>query len=169
MSSDKFTASLQFICNQLYVKTHYIQRLNVYTPVTYKIACKKLYVLVIYFDSNYIKRGGYIAIDKQFDGFNLKQKRISSTAVMLGEWEILTIYKTYIKTYQKLLVTYQKMSLSFAYTTKQAQVKKRTPIFLWSHQKIIYLLIASAKQKLITSSKLAHYQKENLDIIPQFS
>ena len=42
---------------------------------------------------------------------------------MLGEWEILTIYKTYIKTYQKLLVTYQKMSLSFAYTTKQAQVK----------------------------------------------
>ena len=44
---------------------------------------------------------------------------------MLGEWEILTIYNTYIKTYQKLLVTYQKMSLSFAYTTKQAQVKKK--------------------------------------------
>ena len=48
---------------------------------------------------------------------------------MLGEWEILTIYKTYIKTYQKLLVTYQKMSLSFAYTTKQAQVKKTNTNF----------------------------------------
>ena len=50
----------------------------------------------------------YIAIGKQFVGFSLRQKRIPSLPVMLAEDDTLTIYKTYIKIYLRLLVTIAK-------------------------------------------------------------
>lgn len=49
-------------------------------PVLIKIASKKLYV------KNQIEiKAQYIAISKRFIGFNLRQKRISSTVVILGK------------------------------------------------------------------------------------
>ena len=51
---------------------------------------------------------GYITIGKQFIEFSLRHKRIPSTAVMLAEDDILTIYKTYIQIYLQLLVTLAK-------------------------------------------------------------
>ena len=38
-------------------------------------------------------------------GFSLRQKKISSTVVMLVEDDTLTIYKTYIQIYHQLLIT----------------------------------------------------------------
>lgn len=43
-------------------------------------------------------KAGYIATGKQFVGFSLRQKRISSTATIVAEM-ILTIYKTYTQIY----------------------------------------------------------------------
>ena len=50
-------------------------------------------------------KAGYITIGKQFVGFSLMQKRMSSTAVMLVFDDALTIYKKYTRIYPQLLVT----------------------------------------------------------------
>ena len=130
-----------------------------------------LHVLVICFKSNYIRipnlRKDWICHHrKHFDGFNLKQKRISSAAFMLSEWGTRNIYRSYIKIYQKLLITYQRMSPSLAYKTHQTQVKKWHPCFFGVIRKLHIFWWPQLEQKLITSYKLAHYEKENLDIIP---
>ena len=47
----------------------------------------------------------YITIGEQFVRFNLQQKRISSTAVIMMEDDSLTIYKAYIQIYLQFPVT----------------------------------------------------------------
>ena len=54
------------------------------------------------------KKAVYIVIGKAFVEFNLRQRRISSTAVMLEEDDTLTIYKNYMEIYLQHLVTLAK-------------------------------------------------------------
>ena len=126
-----------------------------YKPVFIKIA----------FNRNYTSKkkaeieikAAYIVIGKQFVRFTLRQKRISSTAVMLAE-NTLTIYK------QNLYASLYSTSGYFSRVRLQDLPPRLSkPTSLWSPDKTIALLMTPVGQKLI---KFAHYQKQNPDTIP---